>query len=100
MCFICGQTNACTGTTLKAIDGSVVYGRTLEFGFDIKSNVLVIPRGYKFKGNSKYPNVGLEWKSKYAVVGANGEGAPIIVDGVNEKGLAVGSFYFPGFAKY
>lgn len=25
---------------------------------------------------------------------------PNILDGINEKGLAVGVFYFPGFAQY
>ena len=36
----------------------------------------------------------------YGCVGANAFDMPIIVDGLNEKGLHVGLFYFPGFAKY
>jgi choloylglycine hydrolase len=37
---------ACMGITLKASDGSVVFGRTLEWGsFDLKSRLVVIPRG-------------------------------------------------------
>ena len=40
---------ACTGITLKAADGSVLFGRTLEWGsFDLKSRLVVIPRGYKY----------------------------------------------------
>ncbi|MGB9164362.1 MAG: linear amide C-N hydrolase, partial [Rhodomicrobium sp.] len=40
---------ACTGITLKATDGSVVFGRTLEWGsFDLKSRLTVIPRGYRY----------------------------------------------------
>ena len=35
-----------------------------------------------------------------ASAGANAFGLPLIVDGLNEKGLAVGIFYFPGYAKY
>jgi len=92
--------NACTGTKLKAKDNSVVYGRTLEFGFDIHSNVIVIPRNYAFKGTSPFEGQGMQWKSKYAIVGANAEDQKMIVDGLNEKGLSVGSFYFPGYAKY
>ena len=34
------------------------------------------------------------------MVGANGFGVPVIVDGLNEKGLGIGIFYFPGYAKY
>lgn len=91
---------ACTATRVTAKDGSVIYARTLEFGVDIKSNVIMIPRNYAFQGTSPFEGKGLSWKSKYAVVGANAEGQKIIVDGVNEKGLAVGSFYFPGYADY
>ena len=34
---------ACTGISLKAQDGAAIRGRTLEFGFPMQSNVLVIP---------------------------------------------------------
>jgi choloylglycine hydrolase len=38
---------ACTGISLKAQDGAAIRGRTLEFGFPMQSNVLVIPAGGK-----------------------------------------------------
>ncbi|MGL6096291.1 MAG: linear amide C-N hydrolase [Fimbriiglobus sp.] len=35
---------ACTGVTLKANDGAVVYGRTMEWGaFDLNSQVVIFP---------------------------------------------------------
>jgi choloylglycine hydrolase len=43
---------------------------------------------------------GLKWSAKYASVGANALGLPILVDGLNEAGLAVGLFYFPTAAGY
>jgi choloylglycine hydrolase len=44
------KTWACTGITLRAADGAVVYGRTLEWGaFDMRSRVMVIPRRTEFK---------------------------------------------------
>ena len=43
---------------------------------------------------------GLRWTTKYGFVGANAFDLPVTVDGLNEKGLHVGLFYFPGFAKY
>lgn len=92
--------NACTGIRLKATDGSVVFARTLEFGVDLKSEVLVIPRGFARTGTTPDGTNGIKWTSKFASVGANGEGLPILLDGVNEKGLAMGIFYFPGSAGY
>ena len=91
---------ACTGITLTAGDGTVVHARTLEFGIDLQSNVLVIPRGYARTGTTPDGKPGLKWKSKYASVGANGVGFPVLFDGVNEKGLAAGLFYFPTSAGY
>lgn len=91
---------ACTGIRLAAADGSVIHARTLEFGIDIESSVLVIPRGYARSGSTPDGKPGLQWTSKYAVVGANGAGIPFIFDGHNEKGLAVGTFYFPGTPEY
>jgi choloylglycine hydrolase len=91
---------ACTGTTIKAKDNSVVFGRTLEFEADLKSNVLVIPRGYTIQATAPNKSAGLKWQTKYAAVGTNGLGQTMLVDGLNEKGLAVGSFYFPQLAKF
>ncbi|HUO05524.1 MAG TPA: choloylglycine hydrolase family protein, partial [Candidatus Binataceae bacterium] len=91
---------ACTGIRLKAGDGTVVYARTLEFGVDLQSEVLVVPRRYSRTGSTPDGKNGLKWTSKYASVGTNGEGLPILLDGVNEKGLGVGLFYFPTAASY
>ncbi len=91
---------ACTGIRLIAQDGTVVHARTLEFAIDLQSDVIMIPRGYARTGTTPDGKEGLKWKAKYASVGANGVALPIIVDGLNEKGLAVGLFYFPTSAGY
>ena len=93
-------TLACTGITIKAKDGAVVYARTLEFAADLQSNIIVIPRGKEFVGSAPNNEPGLKWTTKYGVVGANGFDMPVVVDGLNEKGLAIGLFYFPGYAQY
>lgn len=91
----------CTGLFLKNASGGYTYARTLEFGQDLQSQILFIPRNYNFAAPSPVPNQGgLKWVSKYAVVGANAFGLTNFVDGINEKGLAGGLFYFPGFAEY
>ena len=91
---------ACTGITIKPKDGSIIFARTLEFAADLKSNVIVVPRGTEYVGTAPGNKPGLRWKTKYGTVGANAFDLPVVVDGLNEKGLQVGLFYFPGFAKY
>ena len=91
---------ACTGIRLVAADGTVVYARTLEFAVDIHSDVIMVPRGYARIGSTPEGKAGLKWKVKYASIGANGLGMPFIFDGLNEKGLAIGLFYFPTTAGY
>jgi choloylglycine hydrolase len=91
---------ACTGITLVAADGTVVHARTLEFAIDLHSDVIMVPRGYARVGTTPDGKPGLKWKAKYASVGANGVGMPVLFDGVNEKGLSSGLFYFPTSAKY
>lgn len=91
---------ACTGLRLVSADGGAVVGRTMEFGFDLQSKVLVIPAGIHLSNTLADPAKGLSYESKYGVVGANALGMEMIVDGVNEQGLYVGSFYFPGYAGY
>src|SRR4029079_10670661 len=91
---------ACTGISLKAKDGAAIRGRTLEFGFPMQSNVIVIPAGKEMSGTLPDGGKGLSYTSRYALVGANALGLPVILDGINDQGLSVGLFYFPGYAKY
>jgi choloylglycine hydrolase len=91
---------ACTGISLKSGDGAAIRGRTLEFGFPMQSKVLVVPAGKEFSGTLPDGGKGLTYTSRYAFVGANALGLPAILDGVNDQGLSVGLFYFPGYAKY
>lgn len=91
---------ACTSLTIKTSDGGTVYGRTMEFGFDLKSEVTVIPRGRVNAGTTASGKPGKQWTSKYGIVGMNALGQEFVSDGLNEKGLAGGILYFPGYAQY
>lgn len=92
---------ACTGITLKARDGAVLYGRTVEWGaFELHSRLVVVPRGHAFIGHTPDGKPGLQWKSKYGVVGIDALKKDILIDGMNEAGLAVGVFYHAGYAEY
>ena len=90
---------ACTGILLKAKDKSVVHGRTLEFAINVDISVAVTPRNYEFKGTSP-TGQGMGYTSKYGAVGAVAFDNPALLDGINEKGLSVGTFFFPGFVGY
>jgi choloylglycine hydrolase len=91
---------ACTGISLKTDDGAAIRGRTLEFGFPMQSKVIVIPAGKEFSGMLPDGGKGLAYTTRYAIVGANALGLPVILDGINDQGLSVGPFYFPGVASY
>jgi choloylglycine hydrolase len=100
LCINSADSSACTGITLRPRDGSVIYARTLEFAADLKSNLIVLPRGQQFTGTTPSGEPGLRWTTKYASTGMNAFGLPLFIDGLNERGLAVGVFYFPGYADY
>jgi len=94
---------ACTGIRLTAADGTAVRARTLEFGTQLDSDVIFVPRSYARTGTTPAGANGRSWAAKYASLGANGAGLPYIFDGLNERGLSVGTFYFPttaGYMKY
>lgn len=91
---------ACTGIFLTAADGTAVHARTLEFGVDLMSDAIMVPRGYARTGTTPDGKEGMKWTAKYASVGMNGAGQPVLFDGLNEKGLAAGLFYFPTSAGY
>ena len=99
--LLANSANACTGITLKAKDGAVVFGRTMEWGsFDLHSRLVVVPRGHEYKSELPDGKHGLTWKTKYGAVGVDAVNKDLIADGMNEKGLCVNVFYHPGYAEY
>lgn len=91
---------ACTSFLMRTSDGGAVYGRTMEFGFDLQSNVIVVPRQFAMSSTGADGKPGMAWKAKFAAVGMNALGTTSLTDGLNEKGLVGGVLYFPGFAGY
>lgn len=96
-----GRVSACTGITLKSEDQAVVFARSMEWGtFDLKSRLVIVPRGYEYKSHLEANTTGLTWKTKYGVVGLDALEKDYLVDGMNEHGLSVNVFYHPDFAEY
>ncbi|MCX7219978.1 MAG: linear amide C-N hydrolase, partial [Burkholderiales bacterium] len=77
---------ACTRALYVAKDGTVIVGRSMDWGEDMASNMWVLPRGMKRDGRGGKNTV--NWESKYGslIVTAYDIGT---AEGMNEKGLVV-----------
>lgn len=95
------NTEACTGITLKSADGSYVYSRTIEWGGSIlNSGYVIVPHGYEQQSMTPQGVNGMKFTAKYGYVGLTVEQKEFVTEGINEKGLSAGLFYFPGYGKY
>lgn len=89
---------ACTGIAFAAQDGSKLQARTIEWGgYDLNSRLIVLPQGQKNTALTQGGKNGLSWTNKYGAVGISVVQDGFIGEGVNEKGLAAGVFYFSGY---
>jgi choloylglycine hydrolase len=97
-----GGAQACTGITLRGADGSVIFGRTLEWGsFDMLPRIAAVPSGATLKAQAMPDGKpGFAWTARQNAVAIIALGKPVVIDGLNTAGLSVGMFYHPGFAAY
>lgn len=91
---------ACTTFRIQAQDGAWIVARSMEFGMDLKSQVMLVPRGYPLTATRPDLKPGLTWTVKHGFLGINALGLDIATDGINEAGLTVGALFLPGFAEY
>lgn len=103
--FMLGLTlpvGACTGISLASADGGVVVARTVEWALgDAQHDRLALfPRGKSFTGLTPGGSNGLKWQSRHGFVSLTAYGQDYGPDGMNEAGLYVGMYYFPGFAEF
>lgn len=90
--------NACTGIQITAADGTKVLARTIEWkGGNLNSKLIIMPRGHKNTALTPQGKNGHTWTNKYGAVGASTVQPEFVTEGVNEKGLNAGIFYFAGF---
>ena len=93
--------DACTGITLKSKDGATVTARTIEWAASVMNTFyVVVPRNQMQQSLTPQGENGLKFTSKHGYVGLAVEQKEYIVEGMNEKGLAAGLFYFPNYGKY
>ncbi len=90
--------SACTGIAFSTQDGSRLQARTIEWGgYNLNSKLIVLPRGQKNISLTQGGKNGLAWANRYGAVGISVVDDGFIGEGVNEKGLAAGIFYFSGY---
>ena len=77
---------ACTRALYVARDGTILTGRSMDWGEDMHSNMWVLPRGMKRDGMGGENTV--TWESKYGSLVVSGYDIGTC-DGMNEKGLVV-----------
>ena len=65
---------ACTSFQVKANDGTVVIGRSNEFGIDAHSQIVFEPAGKEFVSKTPDCKTGKTWTTRYAFLGINGLG--------------------------
>ena len=92
---------ACTGISLKAADGSYIQARTIEWAYGaLKSEYVIIPRGEQLRSYTPAGANGMEFTSRYGVVGLAVVEREFIAEGINEMGLSAGLFFFPRYGSY
>lgn len=92
----------CTGISLKAADDAVVVARTVEWALsDAKHDSLVLfPRNHVFAAQTPEGYNGMRWTGRHGFVSLRAYDQDYGPDGMNEAGLYVGMYYFPGFADF
>ncbi|RKH36133.1 linear amide C-N hydrolase [Corallococcus praedator] len=85
-----------TGTDSRISTNFAVNGRSMEFGVDLKSQIMVHAKGTPFQSKAPGLKTGLKWTSTYGFVGLTALSDAIIVDGMNTEGLSVGALWLPG----
>lgn len=92
--------NACTGISLKLDNKQFIQARTIEWSENyLNSNLVVFPKGQEYISHMPNGKIGHKWKGKYGVVGISVQDDSLIGEGINEKGLSSGVFFFPGYGK-
>lgn len=92
---------ACTGITLKSKDGATIVARTIEWAESVMNTMyVVVPRNQEIQSITPLGMDGLKFKTKHGFVGLAVEQKEYMVEGINEKGLTAGLFYFPNYGAY
>ncbi len=91
---------ACTGITLQSQNQETVTARSIEWGSSVlNTELVVVPRGHRFQSQTAF-GPAMQYKNKFGFVGLSIEDKNFVVEGLNERGLSAGLFFFPGYGSY
>ncbi|MDE6871288.1 MAG: choloylglycine hydrolase family protein [Bacteroidales bacterium] len=95
------HSEACTGISFVSKDGSHVLARSIEWAAErLDSRYVIMPRGYRFQSFTPDGTDGMEYVAKYGFAGVSVMVDELMVEGMNEKGLSAGLFFFPEYGSY
>jgi penicillin V amidase len=88
----------CTALALQSIEMETIFGRTMDFSYDIEPGFYVIPRNYLW--HNVYTMERYHDCYSFIGIGQESDGILGFFDGVNERGFAAAALYFAGYADY
>ncbi|MEI6455678.1 MAG: linear amide C-N hydrolase [bacterium] len=92
---------SCTVFRMKAKDGNITIARSMEFGVDLKYDLILVPRNRQMASPSPVSKYGVKWLSKYGYVGVASMGMDFgVSDGMNEKGLSISELWYESDMQY
>lgn len=92
---------ACSVFSVTAKDGTIISGRTMEFGHDMDYALIVVPRSKSFVSPVPYGIKPARWKTKYGYVANNVLGKEDgVSDGLNEAGLSFSLLWYDSDAHW
>lgn len=98
MVLLSSVSAACTGISITTKDKKHIQARTIEWGESLlKSSIVITPREHKYQAVMPTGEKGYSWEGRYGFVGASLVSDDYIGEGVNEKGLSAGMFFFPHY---
>lgn len=92
----------CSSFTWKTNNNKHLLGRTYDqFGTLDRNKIIVVPKGYEiYLDNETVEKNRVFVKHSFVGMAVLGLKTPILVDGVNDKGLMGALLHYPEFAKY
>lgn len=86
-----------TAITLQESSGGNFLGRTFDSSYMLEPEIYIFPRNYEWVNLTKTSM----FRNKYSYIGIGKNISKVILaDGVNERGFAIASMHFPGYACY
>lgn len=88
----------CTALTLQSKQGETIFGRNMDFSYDIEPHLYIVPSGYQWRNSFN----GSRITNRYRFIGIGQQIDSLLgfFDGVNEMGFAAAALYFAGYANY